>query len=112
MCTERNTLLQFKVEQGSGTHKRAEDQVFKVLCLFDKYYNKWFLSETPRKKWSHNRSGDSYRVIGRMVQYDFTFRVYEDVNPSESMWNTTSIFVLRDQKDVIDVIGYAYEATN
>ena len=109
---ERNILLKFKVEQGSGTHKRVEDQVFRVLCLFDKYYNTWFLSETPRKKWSHNRSGDSYRVIGRMVQYDFAFRVYEDVNPSESMWNTTSIFVLRDQKDIIDVIGYAYEATN
>ena len=73
-----------------------------VLVLFDKHYNKLFLSGSFQKKWHANFLKIKFRVIAMMIQYDEKFREHKDVDPMNVggsgvnevyLWKMRRIFV-------------------
>ena len=47
---QRGSLVTLKVEQGRGKAKLEEIEYFRVICIFNKYYNKWFMIEDKQKE--------------------------------------------------------------
>ena len=48
---------------------------------------------------------DKFRLLMRMVNFDFSSGNYQDTNVETSKWGKKSIYILIDAIDVIDVTG-------
>ena len=46
---ERDTVLTIKCKRGKGKNKVTKVEYFRVLTIFEKYYNKWYVSLDDRK---------------------------------------------------------------
>ena len=57
---------------------------FRVLGIYTKHYNKWYLCEHGRQPWSKEKARN-YKVYARMVSHDPTFGNYQAVSPIGSL---------------------------
>ena len=48
---ERDTIISANVTVGRGASSITVAKHYRVLDVHDKYYNKWFMSKVPSKKW-------------------------------------------------------------
>ena len=89
---KRNTLIQLSIEKGRS------DQllVFRVLSLYDKFYNKWNPSRLQSKEWSKNFPKGKFRVEARMVQFGHMNNKFSDIDPGNSSWSARQVFVTVD----------------
>ena len=102
---ERNTQVRVEVGEGRGKKKKQEVKDFRVLALFTKTYNKWFLCDEGKQSWKDKMGKGKFRVLMRMVEFDHSLGKYYDVKPSSSMkWGKKSIYVLCDASAIKSVI--------
>jgi hypothetical protein len=88
--------FQLMCKQGIGRNQSKTLQLYRVLALFDKHYNKWYIIEENKKEWYPSFPKGKYLVLASMVEKDVLFDKYEDVLVEESNdWNAHSIFVLK-----------------
>ena len=68
LCIERDHLV--KIKHTIGRCKSKEDTVllYRVNAFFEKYYNKWWTSLTPRKKLNVSVDCGCYKVLVQMVE--------------------------------------------
>ena len=93
---ERDSLIELMCKQGKGRNQSETLQLYRVLALFDKHYNKWYVIEENKKEWYPSFPKGKYLVLASMVEKDVLFDKYEDVLVEESNdWNAHSIFVLK-----------------
>ena len=76
----RNIHVTIKVSE-KGLNQVVD---FRVLGIYTKHYNKWYLCEHGRQPWSKEKAGN-YKVYARMVSHDPTFGNYQAVSPIESL---------------------------
>jgi hypothetical protein len=60
----------------------STETTYRVLEVWTKHYNKWYLSKEPRKKWSKPFAAGVCKISLRMVEYDHAFQQYKDVIPA------------------------------
>ena len=97
----RNVHVTIKVSE-KGLNQVVD---FRVLGIYTKHYNKWYLCEHGRQPWSKEKAGN-YKVYARMVSHDPTFGNYKAVSPIESPhWSKKSICVLCDSTMIESVLG-------
>jgi len=78
---------------------------FCVLGVFTKTYNKWYLCDKGQQIWRAGMAEGKFRVMVQMVRYDPAAGRYELENPLSSQWETKTIYVLADAKDLKEVLG-------
>jgi hypothetical protein len=101
---ERDSLIELMCKQGKGRNQSETLQLYRVLALFHKHYNKWYIIEENKKEWYPSFPKGKYLVLASMVEKDVLFDKYEDVLVEESNdWNAHSIFVLKDASFVLSV---------
>ena len=68
-------MVKLFVENGNG----VEVVVCWVLSLFDKHYNKWYMSKSGKKKCRANYLKGKFRFLARKIRFDGQFNVYRYV---------------------------------
>ena len=91
-------------KQGKRGNQSENIQLYLVLAVFYKHYNKWYIFEDNTKVWDRSFLKGEYIVLTCMVEGDNFFGNYEDVLVEISNeWNAHSIYVLKDTCYVISV---------
>ena len=104
---ERNTRIQVTVKQGSGAASISAREDFRVLGIYTKYDNKWYIADEKGSKqvWNPDIASKKYRVLARMICYDQSAGLWQDTDPNLSNWETKCIYILVDASDIDDVFG-------
>ena len=99
-----DSLIDIMCKQLKGRNKSETPQLYRVMCLFDKNYNKWYICEDNSKLWHFEYPKGKYLVLDQMIEEDKLFQTYEDVIPSnEHYWNIYFGFVLKDACHIMSV---------
>ena len=102
---ERGTLVSIGVIFGRGATKKIETFNYRVLTVYDKSYNKWFMTG-ERKKWSPDladKEKKKYRFEVRMLNDNILG--LEDVELDSDAHRRKDIVRLVDGSMVVAVIG-------
>ena len=104
---QRYSLVKLKVEQGRGKAKLEEIEYFRVICIFNKYYNKWFMIEDEQKEWFENFPKNKLRLMVCMLKSDSIIDsdIFEEVQMNNSVWDNSKIAMVVDASQVISVHG-------
>jgi hypothetical protein len=79
-------------------------QLYHVLALYDKNYNKWYICEDNSMVWHPSFPKGKYLVLACMGEEDKLFEKYEDVlTKNANEWNAHSIYVLKDASYILSV---------
>jgi len=97
---QRDSLIQVKCKRG-----RAESvENYRVLALFSKYYNKWFVSLEDSFPWTGNPSAvTNARVLVRMVKKQAGSNYKEVTLEAGGDWGPKQVFCVVNYKDIIGV---------
>ena len=74
---------------------------YRVIDIHDKYYNKWFISKSPRKVW---RKNSTYKLKVRMQDVSVV-QEYEDTDLHNSNRKKGHVSRILTYEEVNDVIG-------
>jgi hypothetical protein len=91
----RDTLVKFRVKRG----KKESVQFFRVLGIFSKHYNKWFI-HWDSDQVEYRPNSNKFKIIARMVKLD-GMNCYKEVDlVTGGQWDTKSVFTLRSMADM------------
>ena len=95
------------VKQGSGAASISAREDFRVLGIYTKYDNKWYIADEKGRKqvWNPEIASKKYRVLARMICFDQSAGLWQDTDPNLSNWETKCIYILVDASDIDDVFG-------
>lgn len=101
----RNMHVKLEISEGRGAAKRTAVEDYRVLAIYTKTYNKWFLCEKGRQMWKKGIKKGEYRVLVRMVQFDHLMGKYKDCVPTGFVkWGKKRMFILCDASSIVDVV--------
>ena len=105
---ERGTVLTMNVALGRGANAPVSVCKFRVMGVYDKFYNKWFLTE-KRHRWAKTmdeKEKRKYRFVARMLKRDNVLDDCADVELGGlSHYKDTDILRLEDGSAILDVTG-------
>eukprot|EP00956_Cyclotella_meneghiniana_P031379 scaffold82280_cov71-Cyclotella_meneghiniana.AAC.1 len=97
---KRDTLVKFRATRG----KNESVECYRVLAIFSKHYNKWFIHwDSDQVEYIHNSK--KYKILARMVKMDGMNSCSEVNLEADGQWNTKSVFTLRSMSDIVSVEG-------
>ena len=97
---KRDTLVKFRATRG----KNESVEYYRVLAIFSKHYNKWFIHwDSDQVEYIHNSK--KYKILARMVKMDGMSSCSEVNLEADGQWNTKSVFTLRSMSDIVSVEG-------
>ena len=102
---ERNMHVKVDISEGRGILGQQEVQGYRVLGLFTKTYNKWFLCDIGKQKWQKGMSKGKYCVLLRMIKFDHSMGRYHHLRTGSVLWEKRSIYVLCDASSIVEVVG-------
>ena len=104
---EHNSRIQVTVKQGSGAASVSAREDFRVLGIYTKYDNKWYIADETGSKqvWTSDIASGKYRVLARMICHDQSADLWQDTDPNLSTWETKCIYILVDACDIDDVFA-------
>jgi len=107
---ERNNRIQVTVTQGSGAASVSAREDFRVLGIYTKYDNKWYIADAAGSKqvWTSDIASGKYRVLARMIRHDQSADLWQDTDPTVSTWGTKCIYILVDASDIVLVQSISY----
>ena len=73
---------------------------YRVVYVQDKYYNKWFMSKVPSKKWNKE---SNFKLKYRMLEIN-AVQEYEDVDQHEKFYKKGSVSRIVTDGEVMNVI--------
>jgi len=100
---ERNTILLLSIKIGRGASATNVACHFRVMEVYEKYYNKWFMSTVPVKKWK--KEPKPYKVKVRMLKKN-AVNEYCDVDlVGDITYGTKDICKIVDDSTIVNVVG-------
>ena len=102
---ERDVVVLVNVKVGSGASASNVALPYRIVDIYDKYYNKWFMSKTrsPAKIWK--KETKVYKLKLRLLNKD-AINVYSDVELYDnSTYKKASICRIIEDKMIVGVIG-------
>ncbi len=100
---ERDVIILVNVKIGSGSGAATVQRHFRVLEIFEKYYNKWFVSKESTKKF--RKEAKSYKVLARMLEVNEYVHEYSDVEMYDDTFNKKDIVKNVEDKMILSVVG-------
>ena len=88
-----------------GKGKKEASAHFKILGIYTKTHNKWYI-DSASQKWNGSIAEGKYRVYARMIMLNHGFGKYRDVNMLDYSWVSELIYILCDAKHIDGVRGY------
>jgi len=103
---ERDVIILVNVKLGVGAAATTVQCKFQckfcVLEIFEKYYNKWFVSKEPRKKFKKEKK--PYKIIARMLEVN-AMNEYSGVALYGSGFNKDDICKNIEDSMIFRVVG-------
>ena len=103
---ERDTLVSMQVKTGRGRNAITKEYKYRVLGLYDKTYNKWFMTG-DKKVWGplmKDEEKRKYKLAVRMVE-DGLLDDYDDIEFDSVDFNLSVICKIVDGTDIKCVLG-------
>ena len=105
---ERDVVLECKVKLGRGKSSRSVAKIYRVLGVYDKSYNKWWMTGKgyPWSPSMEEAKKKEFKLAVRMME-DGALTVYEDVTmtSNEDEMNISHICRIIDGTDIERVLG-------
>ena len=99
---ERDVIILVNIKLGVGTAAYTVQCKFRVLKISEKYYNKWFVSKEPMKKFGAEKK--AYKVMTRMMEAN-AMNEYSDVALYGSAYNKNDICKNIQDDMILSVVG-------
>ena len=100
---ERDTIVLVKVKIGRGASAATVSHPFRVVNIFDKYYNKWFMSKDNFKKWKKEEK--PYKLEVRMLNKNPLNEYADAVLCGHAQFGKKDICKLVGDAMVVSVVG-------
>ena len=99
---ERDVIIMVNVKIGTGAGAPTVQSHFCVLEIFEKYYNKWFVSKESKKKFGNEVK--PYKVMARMLDVN-AMNEYSDFEMYDGTFNKKDIVKSIENKMILCVVG-------
>lgn len=99
---ERGTIIMVPVKTGRGASASVLPYPFRVTAIYEKFYNKWWLAEVPRKVWK--KEGKKYKLDIRMIKKD-VMEQYSDVGLYGMGFTKKHVYKRIDDSEISMVVG-------
>jgi len=103
---ERNTVVSCMVKVGSGRGAQKVDKPYRVIGLYDKSYNKWYMTG-EKKKWAlamKEVDKKRYKLAIRMLK-DGVLQDYDDVALTDGLYKRKDICKIIVGTEIVAVKG-------
>ena len=97
----RDTVVLAHVAIGRGASSKKVLKQYWVVDIHDKFYNKWFMSKVPQKKF---REDSKYKLKVRMQEVT-AVQEYKDVDLDNDTYERAAISRLLTDDEVKDIAG-------
>ena len=98
---ERDTIILVNVSVGCGASRITMAKPYLVVDVHDKFYNKWFMSKSPVKKW---KEYSKFKLKACMQEAN-AIQEYEDVKLHDTLYKKGSVSRIVTDGEIVDVIG-------
>ncbi|KAL7447270.1 hypothetical protein ACHAXM_010866 [Skeletonema potamos] len=99
---ERDVIILLNVEYGTGAAATVVQRQFRVLEIYEKYYNKWFVSPAAAKKWKNEKK--PFKMMVRMLKKNAVDE-YSDEEMYGTGFNKDEICKNVEDKHIVGVVG-------
>ena len=100
---ERDTIVAVNVKVGRGARAANVACNYRVMEIYDKYYNKWFMSKQPYKVWK--KESKIYKLKVRMLKKN-ALDEYGDVGLcGDASYGNDDICMIVEDSKVVSVVG-------
>ena len=99
---ERDVIILVNINLGVGAAANTVQCKFRVLEIFEKYYNTWFVSKELMKKFGAEKK--AYKVMAQMVEAN-AMNEYSDVALYGSAYNKNDICKNIQDSMILGVVG-------
>ena len=100
---ERDTIVLVNTKSGIGSTSTIIMKPFRVLTIYEKFYNKWFIAKEPFKKWRDEEN--SYKLDVCMLDKDILDE-YSDVELiSHDLYDRSDMYKTIKDSMIVDVVG-------
>ena len=104
---ERDTIVLVNSKVGSGASAATVTCTFRVVNIYEKYYNKWFMSKQSFKRWKGEAK--PYKLEIRMLKKN-ALSEYTDVELcGQSVYGKGEICKLVEDASILNVVGKLQE---
>ena len=103
---ERHTIVTSNIKVGRARDTPMKPCTYRVLAVFDKLANKWFMTG-EKKAWSRSTKEEDkkrYKVRMRMVT-DGALEKYDDVALHDDSFRQNQIYRVVTGAEIVDVLG-------
>ena len=105
---ERDTILVVKVKLGSGAAAATVSRFVRVVNIFEKYYNKWFMSKEPFKVWKKEQK--KYKLEVRMSDKNALNEYVDVALVGDPTYSKDEICLIVEDDQIVRVVGRMQEA--
>ena len=106
---ERDVIVLLNIKTGRGERAATVSLPYRVLNIYEKYYNKWFMSKKPYKKW--RKEPKPYKVKVRLLEKN-VLHEYNDVVFYGGVYGKDDNCRIVEDSSIIDVIGKLHQVVN
>ena len=100
---ERDTIVLIHSKFGTGASAATVACHFRVVNIYEKYYNKWFMSKHPFKKW--RREAKPYKLEVRMLRKNALDEYTDEELCGGSVYVDDEICKVVEDKAILNVAG-------
>ena len=99
---ERDVIVMINVKIGTGAGATTVQRPFRVLDVDAKWYNKWYMSIEPTKKFRNEKK--PFKVMARMLKVN-AMNEYSDCDLYDGAFNKKDIVKIVEDKMILGVVG-------
>ena len=103
---ERDTLVSSKIKSGQGKDSPMIPVHYRIIGLYDKYYNKWWMTG-DKKGWNllmKDTEKKKYKVAMWMVE-EGSVADYDDIEFDDDRFKLKDICKVVDGTEIVGVLG-------
>ena len=100
---ERDTIVLVHSKLVPGASATTVTCHFCVVNIYEKYYNKWFMSKQPFKKWRHEAK--PYKIGVHMMKKNVLDECTDQEFCCGSVYRDDKICKAVEDEDILNVIG-------
>ena len=99
---ERDTIVLVNTKSGNGSTSTTIKKPYRVLTIYEKFYNKWFIAKDQFKKWRDEEN--SYKLDVCMLDKDILDE-YSDVELiSHDLYDRSDMYKTIKDSMIVDVV--------
>jgi len=100
---ERDTIVLVNTKSGIGSTSTIIMKPYRVLTIYEKFYNKWFIAKEQFKKWRDEEN--SYKLDVCMLDKDILDE-YSDVELiSHDLYDRSDMYKTIKDSMIVDMVG-------